>query len=124
MSNFYNSDPSIFKTFAENNPNIEHLVVEMCDHIKYLAYLISNLPQLKILDLSKTWLHKSSELVKLIGEKCGNLEHLEMQLSFRDAEEAARYFKTKFPHLRCDLKKLRSGRYIDIYKCLLEVTKM
>jgi hypothetical protein len=113
MSYFYNLDSSFYKAFVENNPNIEHLVVELCDDIKFLTYLISNLPQLKILDLSKTSTHKSAKLVKLIGEKCGNLEHLEMQLSSQEAEEAASYFKTKFPHLRCDLKQLRCDRYVD-----------
>jgi hypothetical protein len=118
----YRLDPSIYKTFVENNPNIEHL--KNINDSNFLTYLISNLPQLKILDLSKTSTHKSSQLVKLIGEKCGNLEHLEMQLSFREAKEAASYFKTKFPHLRSDLKQLRSGRYKNNYTYILKVTKI
>lgn len=107
-------DASIFKTFADNNPKIEHL--ELVSDAKSrqasfnfknsVVHLIKHLPQLKILNLSLSYIFESTALVKLIGEKCANLEHLEMQLSFHDAKKAAGYFKKKYPHLGCDLRQL------------------
>jgi hypothetical protein len=127
----YQRDSTVFESFAQNNPEIEELellgdyeepnfnwilVVPVID-ANDLVQLIKNLPKLRILKMLPVIFVNTLEIVQLIGENFGKLEHFEMALLRLDVDEVIEYFKKKLPDYKITVK------YVDFFCGVIIVEK-
>jgi hypothetical protein len=102
----YKVEPVSLRHFCSNHPQLERMEVDGFN-FEHLAVVVENLPNLKSL-ICKTIdpRHLSEEdVIKMIAEKCANLEYLEVELKEMKAETAVAILKEKLPGLRGCVKQ-------------------
>jgi hypothetical protein len=130
----YQRDSTVFESFAQNNPEIEELELlgdyeePNFDWILVVPgtnanandsiQLIKNLPKLRILKMLPVIFVNTLEIVKLIGENFGKLEHFEMALLRLDVVEVIEYFKKKLPDYKITVK------FVDFFCEVIIVEKL
>ncbi len=116
--------PSDFETFAQNNPVIEDLELfprfystadwnqRLAIDTNHVAFLIQNLPKLRVFKMESVVFLNVLQVVKLIGENFDRLEYVGLSVEPLKFDEVFNYFKMELPNLKVqDL-----GDYIVVKK--------
>jgi hypothetical protein len=93
-----------WRHFCLNYPQLERLEVSKFG-FRNLPVVVENLPNLKSL-IFQTVDISEKKAIKMIAEKCANLEYLEVELEEMKAESAVAVLKEKLPGLRGYIKQI------------------
>jgi hypothetical protein len=105
--------PGIWKTFAQNNPNIENFKLPSLNITRYqdsehFEEILKSFPNLKILKASSfgwnTVKKHEEDGLRMIAKYCEHLSNLDLHLSNLSIDEKDKLLQELFPNLTCDYK--------------------
>jgi hypothetical protein len=117
-------DNKVWKQFVERHPNIEYLELTLteCNDLEphFIKYFknFAKLKTLKYHDFVDKCNCKTCNgiwLYNIIGHYFSGLEHLEIVVREEIVEKAVAYLRKKFPHLRCDTRKIQNLEKVSGY---------